>query len=37
MKLLTTAVALVRLGPDFCYETGLYADAEVRAGVLEAT
>jgi serine-type D-Ala-D-Ala carboxypeptidase/endopeptidase (penicillin-binding protein 4) len=35
MKLFTTAVALVRLGPDYRYTTSLYADAPVEKGILE--
>lgn len=35
MKLLTTAVALVRLGPDFRYTTGLYTDGDRENGVLK--
>ena len=34
-KLLTTAAALDRLGPDFAYTTGLYADGPVHDGVLQ--
>lgn len=34
MKLITTAVALVALGPDFRYTTGLYMGGEVRGGIL---
>jgi D-alanyl-D-alanine carboxypeptidase/D-alanyl-D-alanine-endopeptidase (penicillin-binding protein 4) len=34
MKLFTTAVALIKLGPDFKYVTGLYTDGEIRGGVL---
>ncbi len=35
MKLFTTAVALVRLGPDFTYVTDLYAGGPVENGVLQ--
>ena len=34
MKLFTTAVALIRLGPDFRYTTSLYTDGSVENGVL---
>ncbi len=34
MKLFTTAVALLKLGPDFRYKTNLYTDGEIRDGVL---
>lgn len=34
-KLYTTAAALELLGPDFTYETGLYATGRVRNGTLE--
>ncbi len=34
MKLFTTAAALVMLGPEFSYRTGLYTDGEIRDGVL---
>ena len=34
MKLFTTAAALDALGPDFRYETRLYADGDIRAGTL---
>jgi serine-type D-Ala-D-Ala carboxypeptidase/endopeptidase (penicillin-binding protein 4) len=35
MKLLTTAVALVRLGPDFRYVTSLYTDGTSKNGILK--
>ena len=35
MKLFTTAVALIRLGPDFSYVTNLYAGGPVEDGVLK--
>ncbi len=35
LKLLTTAVALMTLGPDYRYPTHLYATGAVRDGVLE--
>ena len=35
MKLFTTAVALIRLGPDFSYITNLYAGGPVEDGVLK--
>ncbi|OPY66775.1 MAG: D-alanyl-D-alanine carboxypeptidase DacC precursor [Syntrophorhabdaceae bacterium PtaU1.Bin034] len=35
MKLFTTAVALVRLGPDFRYTTNLYAGGKIEKGVLK--
>ena len=35
MKLLTTAAVLDALGPDWRYETRLYADGEVHNGTLE--
>ena len=35
MKLFTTAVALIRLGPDFRYTTSLYADGSTEKGVLK--
>ncbi len=35
MKLLTTAVALTRLGPDFRYTTGLYGTGQRKNGALE--
>jgi D-alanyl-D-alanine carboxypeptidase/D-alanyl-D-alanine-endopeptidase (penicillin-binding protein 4) len=34
MKLFTTAAALVLLGPEFRYTTNLYADGEIRDGLL---
>jgi len=34
MKLFTTAVALVKFGPNFTYKTGLYLDGAVRNGTL---
>lgn len=34
MKLFTTAVALIKLGPDFRYKTNLYTDGEIKDGVL---
>jgi len=34
MKLFTTAVALVKLGPDFKYKTNVYTDGEIKNGVL---
>ncbi len=34
MKLLTTAAALDRLGPDFQYTTSLYTDGELSGGTL---
>lgn len=34
MKLLVSAVALDRLGPDYTYRTSVYADGELREGVL---
>ncbi len=34
-KLLTAAAALVRLGPDFSYETRVATDGEVAGGVLQ--
>ena len=34
IKLLTTAVALVRLGPDFRYTTNLYADGPIRNNIV---
>ncbi len=38
MKLLVSATALDRLGPDFTYQTGLYATGKVSAkGVLEGS
>jgi serine-type D-Ala-D-Ala carboxypeptidase/endopeptidase (penicillin-binding protein 4) len=37
MKLFTTAVALVRLGPDFRYVTRVYTDGVVNDGVLSGT
>lgn len=35
VKLLTTAAALDRLGPDYRYETTLYADGPVKNGTLK--
>ncbi len=35
MKLFTTAVALIRLGPDFRYTTNLYTDSSVENGILK--
>ena len=35
MKLFTTAVALVKLGPDFRYTTSLYTDGSREKGVLK--
>lgn len=35
MKLLTTAAALVKLGPDFTYTTNLYGSRVTRRGVLK--
>lgn len=35
MKLFTTAVALIKLGPDFRYATHVYATGPVRNGVLD--
>ncbi|MBI3821012.1 MAG: D-alanyl-D-alanine carboxypeptidase/D-alanyl-D-alanine-endopeptidase [Planctomycetes bacterium] len=35
VKLFTTAVALVKLGPDFHFETRFASDAPIRNGVLE--
>lgn len=35
VKLLTTAAALDRLGPEYRYETGLYGDGPVRNGTLK--
>ncbi len=34
MKLFTTAAALILLGPEFRYSTSLYADGEIRDGLL---
>ncbi len=34
MKLFTTAVALIKLGPDFKYKTNLYTDGEIKDGIL---
>lgn len=34
MKLFTTAVALLKLGPDFKYKTYLYTDGEIKGEVL---
>ena len=34
MKLYTTAAAMYHLGPDFRWQTGLYANGQVRNGVL---
>lgn len=34
MKLFTTAVALVRLGPEFRFATELYTNGEIRDGIL---
>ncbi|WP_092346719.1 D-alanyl-D-alanine carboxypeptidase/D-alanyl-D-alanine-endopeptidase [Candidatus Chrysopegis kryptomonas] len=34
MKLFTTAVALLKLGPDFKYRTNLYTDGEIKDGIL---
>jgi serine-type D-Ala-D-Ala carboxypeptidase/endopeptidase (penicillin-binding protein 4) len=35
MKLFTTAVALVRLGPEFVYTTNVYAGGDIKNGVLK--
>ena len=35
MKLFTTAAALILLGPEFRYTTSLYADGEIRDGLLD--
>ena len=35
MKLFTTAAGLVLLGPEFRYTTSLYADGEIRDGLLD--
>lgn len=34
MKLFTTAVGLIKLGPDFKYKTNLYTDGEIKDGIL---
>lgn len=34
MKLFTTAVALIKLGPNFKYKTNLYTDGEIKNGTL---
>ena len=35
MKLFTTAAGLILLGPEFRYKTSLYADGEIRGGLLD--
>jgi D-alanyl-D-alanine carboxypeptidase/D-alanyl-D-alanine-endopeptidase (penicillin-binding protein 4) len=35
MKLFTTAAGLILLGPEFRYTTSLYADGEIRGGLLD--
>ena len=35
MKLFTTAAGLMLLGPEFRYKTSLYADGEIRDGLLD--
>lgn len=35
VKLLTAFVALKKLGPDFTYKTGVYADGSIQGGVLK--
>lgn len=35
MKLFTTSAALILLGPDYSYETNIYANGEIKKGILE--
>ena len=34
-KILTTAVALIRLGPDYCFKTRILADGQISEGILK--